>query len=58
MGVNTRNWVDLAQATDYWKALVKNLKNLLDSLAVVLVKNIIYREIMFRNYRVSINLRV
>ena len=28
MGINTRNWVDSAQDTDYWRALVNATLNL------------------------------
>ena len=28
MGINTRNWIDLAQGKDYWRALVNATLNL------------------------------
>ena len=31
IGINTKNWVDLTQGTDYWRALVNAAFNLLVS---------------------------
>ena len=35
IGINTKNWVDSAQDSDYWRALVNDALNLRDSKSYV-----------------------
>ena len=45
IGINTRNWVDLAQDRDYWIALINVPLNLRLPLATEFIKNTeIFRE--------------
>jgi hypothetical protein len=39
IGISTRNWVDLAQDRDYWRALVDEAFNLWVPLAMELVSH-------------------